>query len=179
MQCPWSCNIQEIQMMPWSVLGFPLLKGKVADKEMRSVCGLRPREDVKTAAIVMWYHNRCVSTKQHEDLEVEIFWRKDERLGKGWFIAEVPYRLFSSLAFTLQVHMCLLVCTASIKSERSCLRLFAPKMLKYWCLPLLSPPYSYWIVFAVFHHKNYFCLAPEHHDLALKSALLWAGAWTR
>lgn len=68
---------------------------------------------------------------------MEIFWREEQRLGKGWFIAQVPHRLFSCLAFTLQVHKCLLVCTASIKSERTCLTLFAPKIDVLLCSLLL------------------------------------------
>lgn len=35
----------------------------MADNEINSVCGLQPRDGVSDAtAIVMLYHNRCVST---------------------------------------------------------------------------------------------------------------------
>lgn len=40
----------------------------MADEEINSVCGLQPRDHVSdAAAIVVLYHNRCVSTKQRED----------------------------------------------------------------------------------------------------------------
>lgn len=48
------------------------------------MCGLQPKDDVSgAAASLILYHNRCVSTKQREGWEVEIFLREGLRLGKG------------------------------------------------------------------------------------------------
>lgn len=78
---------------------------------MSSVCGLQPRDDGSdAAAIVVLYHNRCVSTKQHEGGR-NILKRRPEAWQGLIHSSSASQTLFSCLAFTLQVQKCFLICT--------------------------------------------------------------------
>lgn len=97
----------------------------------------------------------------------------------GVFLIEDKGRFIALITLSLCLSACYLHCkfvsaswfVLTALSERSKLVFLAPKMLKCWSLALLFSLYSSWIVLAVFHLRNVFCLNPEWQDLEVKPAL--------